>query len=159
MGTFYSLTLTGTVSVFGFWGLFYYVVRPSAMHINRSCWSPETIAKRATQLAAEVTVVRVDRRRFLVRLGGTTVVVTVIGAIVGELSQATHKRVSAANGERPLMVSGTGFQRIRYYGFLANRYREQKLHAAENCWATPPGNTNQLPQIVRREEPEAKSKI
>jgi DMSO/TMAO reductase YedYZ molybdopterin-dependent catalytic subunit len=44
------------------------------------------------------TVERIDRRRFLVRLGGATAVVTVIGAIVGELSGLMRKRVSAARG-------------------------------------------------------------
>jgi Putative transposase len=35
-----------------------------------------------------------------------------------------------------LHVLPEGFQRIRYYGFLANRYREEKLKSndAENYW-------------------------
>jgi DMSO/TMAO reductase YedYZ molybdopterin-dependent catalytic subunit len=53
------------------------------------------IAKRT----AEGSVVRVDRRRFLVRLGGATAAVTVIGAVVGELSKVTRKRVSAVTGK------------------------------------------------------------
>src|SRR5208283_4342357 len=47
------------------------------------------------------TVERIDRRRFLVRLGGATAVVTVIGAVVGELSEVRRKGVSpglAKNG-------------------------------------------------------------
>jgi DMSO/TMAO reductase YedYZ molybdopterin-dependent catalytic subunit len=39
------------------------------------------------------TVERIDRRRFLVRLGGATAVVTVIGAVVGELSEVRRKAV------------------------------------------------------------------
>ena len=56
-------------------------------------------AKPAGQPARGDTVERIDRRRFLVRLGGATAVVTVIGAIVGELSEVMHKRVSAAIGK------------------------------------------------------------
>src|SRR4029077_2405882 len=40
------------------------------------------------------TVERIDRRRFLVRLGGATAVFTVIGAVVGELSEVRRKAVS-----------------------------------------------------------------
>ena len=31
-----------------------------------------------------------------------------------------------------------GFQRIRYYGFLGNRYRKRNWRAAANCWACRP---------------------
>src|SRR5271166_5591860 len=54
-----------------------------------------------TKPAAENVVERIDRRRFLVRLGSATAVVTVIGAVVGELSEVKRKRVSpglAKNG-------------------------------------------------------------
>jgi DMSO/TMAO reductase YedYZ molybdopterin-dependent catalytic subunit len=50
------------------------------------------------------TAERIDRRHFLVRLGGTTAVVTVIGAVVGELSEV-RKRVSAATGKDLLWSS------------------------------------------------------
>jgi DMSO/TMAO reductase YedYZ molybdopterin-dependent catalytic subunit len=63
------------------------------------------IAKRTAQLAAESNVVRIDRRRFLVRLGGATAAVTVIGAVVGELSKVTRKRVSAVTGKELLWSS------------------------------------------------------
>jgi DMSO/TMAO reductase YedYZ molybdopterin-dependent catalytic subunit len=63
------------------------------------------IAGRTAQLAAEGNVVRVDRRRFLVRLGGATAAVTVIGAVVGELSKVTRKRVSAVTGKELLWSS------------------------------------------------------
>jgi DMSO/TMAO reductase YedYZ molybdopterin-dependent catalytic subunit len=59
------------------------------------------IAKRT----AEGSVVRVDRRRFLVRLGGATAAVTVIGAVVGELSKVTRRRVSAVTGKELLWSS------------------------------------------------------
>ncbi len=55
--------------------------------------------------AGEDTVQRIDRRRFLVRLGGTTAVVTVIGAVVGELSKVTRERVSGAKGKYLLWSS------------------------------------------------------
>jgi len=37
-----------------------------------------------------------------------------------------------------LHVLPDGFQRIRYYGFLANRYREQKLARCRQLLAMPP---------------------
>ena len=37
-----------------------------------------------------------------------------------------------------LHVLPEGFQRIRYYGFLANRYREQKLARCRQLLAMPP---------------------
>ena len=49
---------------------------------------------------------RIDRRRFLVRLGGATALITVTGAVVGELSKVTGKRVSAAP-EKDLLWSST----------------------------------------------------
>ena len=52
----------------------------------------------AGQPARGDTAQRIDRRHFLVRLGGTTAVVTVIGAVVGELSEV-RKRVSGATGK------------------------------------------------------------
>ena len=39
------------------------------------------------------SVERIDRRRFLVRLGGTTAAITVLGAVVGELAEARHRRM------------------------------------------------------------------
>jgi Putative transposase len=39
-------------------------------------------------------------------------------------------------GRRSLLhVLPEGFQRIRYYGLLANRYENRNWHAAETCWA------------------------
>jgi DMSO/TMAO reductase YedYZ molybdopterin-dependent catalytic subunit len=52
----------------------------------------------AGQPARGDTAQRIDRRHFLVRLGGATAVVTVIGAVVGELSEV-RKRVSGATGK------------------------------------------------------------
>src|SRR5260370_34969520 len=58
-----------------------------------------------TKPAAENVVERIDRRRFLVRLGSATAVVTVIGAVVGELSEVKRKRVSTTTGKDLLRSS------------------------------------------------------
>jgi DMSO/TMAO reductase YedYZ molybdopterin-dependent catalytic subunit len=59
----------------------------------------------AGRLAGEDTVERIGRRRFLVRLGGATAVVTVIGAVVGELSDAKRRRLGATTGKDLLWSS------------------------------------------------------
>ncbi|HET8668583.1 MAG TPA: hypothetical protein VFM10_11425, partial [Terriglobales bacterium] len=46
---------------------------------------PEVVAAR------EPAVERIDRRRFLVRLGGTTAAITVAGAVLGELAEAMRQ--------------------------------------------------------------------
>jgi DMSO/TMAO reductase YedYZ molybdopterin-dependent catalytic subunit len=51
------------------------------------------------------TVERIDRRRFLVRLGGATAVITVIGAVVGELSEVRRKVLSSARTKNVLWSS------------------------------------------------------
>src|ERR1700756_5074639 len=61
-------------------------------------------ARPAGQPARGDTAERIDRRHFLVRLGGATAVVTVIGAVVGELSEV-RKRVSGATGKDLLWSS------------------------------------------------------
>jgi DMSO/TMAO reductase YedYZ molybdopterin-dependent catalytic subunit len=63
------------------------------------------VAGTVTKPAAENVVERIDRRRFLVRLGSATAVVTVIGAVVGELSEAKRKRVSTTTGKDLLWSS------------------------------------------------------
>src|SRR5262249_25434294 len=63
------------------------------------------VAVTVTKPAAENVVERIDRRRFLVRLGSATAVVTVIGAVVGELSEAKRKRVSTMTGKDLLWSS------------------------------------------------------
>lgn len=50
--------------------------------------------------ATEVEVKRIDRRRFLVKLGGSAAAITVVGAVVGELSESTRRQaLIAAGGE------------------------------------------------------------
>src|SRR5262249_42607763 len=49
---------------------------------------------------ADTRVERLDRRRFLVKLGGTTAVVTVAGAVVGELAETRRRdAVMMASGQ------------------------------------------------------------
>ena len=53
-----------------------------------------------TEQLAESAVERIDRRRFLVKLGGTTALITVAGAVVGELAEARRREaVMKAGGE------------------------------------------------------------
>jgi DMSO/TMAO reductase YedYZ molybdopterin-dependent catalytic subunit len=65
---------------------------------QRLFWAGRTSGKPTTQPPGrddvQSEVQRIDRRRFLVRLGGATAVVTVLGAVVGELSRNSRKRVS-----------------------------------------------------------------
>jgi DMSO/TMAO reductase YedYZ molybdopterin-dependent catalytic subunit len=51
----------------------------------------------------DAAVKRIDRRRFLVRLGSTTATITVVGAVVGELAEAQRRRaIVSAVGESML---------------------------------------------------------
>jgi DMSO/TMAO reductase YedYZ molybdopterin-dependent catalytic subunit len=51
--------------------------------------------------AIEAAVQRIDRRRFLIKLGGTAAVITVAGAVVGELAEARRREaVMRAGGEQ-----------------------------------------------------------
>jgi DMSO/TMAO reductase YedYZ molybdopterin-dependent catalytic subunit len=44
----------------------------------------------------KASVEQIDRRRFLVRLGGSTAVITVAGAVIGELAEAKHREMMLA---------------------------------------------------------------
>jgi DMSO/TMAO reductase YedYZ molybdopterin-dependent catalytic subunit len=59
----------------------------------------------AGQPARGDTAERIDRRHFLVRLGGATAVVTVIGAVVGELFEVMRERVSGVTAKDLLWSS------------------------------------------------------
>jgi DMSO/TMAO reductase YedYZ molybdopterin-dependent catalytic subunit len=53
-----------------------------------------------TEQLAEPAVERIDRRRFLVKLGSTTALITVAGAVVGELAEVRRREaVMKAGGE------------------------------------------------------------
>src|SRR5260370_38348338 len=58
-----------------------------------------------TKPAAENVVERIDRRRFLVRLGSATARVTVIGAVVGSVSEVNRERVSTTTRKELLWSS------------------------------------------------------
>jgi DMSO/TMAO reductase YedYZ molybdopterin-dependent catalytic subunit len=45
---------------------------------------------------ASLGVQRIDRRRFLVQLGGATAAITVVGAVVGELAEANRRKMMSA---------------------------------------------------------------
>jgi DMSO/TMAO reductase YedYZ molybdopterin-dependent catalytic subunit len=62
-------------------------------------------ARSAAQADTGEAAERIDRRRFLVRLGGATAVVTVIGAIVGELSDERRKALGSELSRRMLWSS------------------------------------------------------
>ena len=47
---------------------------------------------------AAASVERIDRRRFLVQLGGATAAITVVGAVVGELAEAKRRKMMSATG-------------------------------------------------------------
>jgi len=53
------------------------------------------VATGATGSAEEPHVTRIDRRHFLLRLGGSTALITVAGAVVGELSEARRRQALA----------------------------------------------------------------
>lgn len=42
---------------------------------------------------ANASIERIDRRRFLVRFGSSTAAITVVGAVVGELAEAKHRKM------------------------------------------------------------------
>jgi DMSO/TMAO reductase YedYZ molybdopterin-dependent catalytic subunit len=57
---------------------------------------------------SEVTEVdQIDRRRFLVRLGGSAAAITVLGAVVGELSEAKRREALMMAGGGPIRWSAT----------------------------------------------------
>jgi DMSO/TMAO reductase YedYZ molybdopterin-dependent catalytic subunit len=57
--------------------------------------------------AREAAVARIDRRRFLVRLGGTTAAITVAGAVVGELAEERRREAVVRAGGEPVLWSAT----------------------------------------------------
>jgi len=57
--------------------------------------------------ALETAVERIDRRRFLVKLGGTAAVVTVAGAVVGELAETRRRLAVMMAGRESMRWSAT----------------------------------------------------
>jgi DMSO/TMAO reductase YedYZ molybdopterin-dependent catalytic subunit len=60
-----------------------------------------------TDAVADAAVERIDRRRFLVKLGGTTALITVAGAVVGELAEARRREAVMMAGGEPTRWSAT----------------------------------------------------
>jgi DMSO/TMAO reductase YedYZ molybdopterin-dependent catalytic subunit len=56
---------------------------------------------------SDAAVARIDRRRFLVRLGGTTAAITVAGAVVGELAEERRREAVVRAGGEPVLWSAT----------------------------------------------------
>src|SRR5215470_10386738 len=57
--------------------------------------------------ARDAAVARIDRRHFLVRLGGTTAAITVAGAVIGELAEERRREAVVRAGGEPVMWSAT----------------------------------------------------
>ena len=64
-------------------------------------------ANSPVESAAELRVERIDRRHFLVKLGGSAAAITVVGAIVGELAEARRKKEVMIAGSEPVRWSAT----------------------------------------------------
>jgi DMSO/TMAO reductase YedYZ molybdopterin-dependent catalytic subunit len=60
-----------------------------------------------TGAAADAAVRRIDRRRFLVQFGGTAAVITVAGAVVGELAEARRREAVMMTNGGPMRWSAT----------------------------------------------------
>ena len=63
--------------------------------------------EKITDAATDAAVIRIERRRFLVRLGGTAAVITVAGAVVGELAEARRRREALMASGEPMRWSAT----------------------------------------------------
>lgn len=57
--------------------------------------------------ATELRVERIDRRHFLVKLGGSAAAITVVGTLVGELAEARRKAAAMAAASEPIRWSAT----------------------------------------------------
>lgn len=73
------------LGIFVIWGVFL------GWSEQRLIGMGETSGASDTAPSAEQEVEQIDRRRFLVRLGGATAAITVAGAIVGDLAEASRK--------------------------------------------------------------------
>jgi DMSO/TMAO reductase YedYZ molybdopterin-dependent catalytic subunit len=63
--------------------------------------------EKPTGAVADAAVERVDRRQFLVKLGGATAVITVAGAVVGELAETRRREAVMMAGGEPMRWSAT----------------------------------------------------
>lgn len=79
------------VAIFLLWGL---VIGRVWRRLIPTAATATVSAREGSEATASVE--RIDRRRFLVRLGGSTAAITVLGAVVGELAEAQHRRMMLA---------------------------------------------------------------
>ena len=63
--------------------------------------------EQSTDAVADSAVAALDRRRFLVKFGGATAVITVAGAVVGELAEARRREAVMMAGGEPIRWSAT----------------------------------------------------
>ena len=85
------------VAMFVLWGL---VIGRASRRLVPSPGHVATPAQADGESAASVE--RIDRRRFLVRLAGSSAAITVIGAVVGELAEVERRRMMLAALPREL---------------------------------------------------------
>lgn len=83
------------VAVFLIWGL---VLGRASWRLIPATGTATVSVQEGDEAAASVE--RIDRRRFLVRLGGATAAITVVGAVVGELAEAKRRKMMSTVGTR-----------------------------------------------------------
>jgi DMSO/TMAO reductase YedYZ molybdopterin-dependent catalytic subunit len=84
------------------WTLAAFVAWGASLGLANRRLTRQTIALRGEipRSARDDRLERLDRRRFIIRLGAATATVTVAGAVVGELVGATRRRREALSGRR-----------------------------------------------------------
>jgi DMSO/TMAO reductase YedYZ molybdopterin-dependent catalytic subunit len=83
------------VAVFLIWGL---VLGRASRRLIQATGTATVSVQEGDEAAASVE--RIDRRRFLVRLGGATAAITVVGAVVGELAETKRRKMMSTVGTR-----------------------------------------------------------
>jgi len=63
--------------------------------------------EKRTDAATEAAVERIDRRRFLIKLGGATAAITVAGAVVGELAETRRREAMRMAGAESMRWSSS----------------------------------------------------
>ena len=63
--------------------------------------------EKPTDAATEAAVERIDRRRFLIKLGGATAAITVAGAVVGELAETRRREAMRMAGAESMRWSSS----------------------------------------------------
>ena len=64
-------------------------------------------ANSTVESATEPRVERIDRRHFLVKLGGSAAAITVVGALVGEFAETRRKESAMMAASEPIRWSAT----------------------------------------------------